>query len=78
MTSQPTRNNAATKSDEMTVTLKPGESAEIKLEMSKGAKANFEWTTNGGAVNHDTHGEGASKAFISYRTCLQLMGNRLY
>ena len=51
----------------MTVTLKPGESAEIKLEMSKGAKANFEWTTNGGAVNHDTHGEGASKAFISYK-----------
>ena len=66
-TSQPTVNNAATKSDEMTVTLKPGESAEIKLEMSKGAKANFEWTTSGGGLNYDTHGEGANKAFISYK-----------
>lgn len=74
-TSQPTENNAATKSDEMTVTLKPGESAEIKLEMSKGAKANFEWTTSGGGLNHDTHGEGANKAFISYKKGTNVMSD---
>src|SRR5215218_6918912 len=43
-------------SDEMTLTLKPGEGAEIKLEMIKGAKVTYEWTTSGGVVNHDTHG----------------------
>lgn len=63
---QPTGNNAATKSDEMTVTLKPGEGAEIKLEMSKGAKVNYDWKASGG-VNHDTHGDNTSKAFISYK-----------
>ena len=68
-TSQPTtmENNAATKTDEKTVTLKPGEGTEIKLDMSKGARVKYEWTTSGGAVNHDTHGEGANKAFISYK-----------
>lgn len=66
-TKQPTGNNAATKSDEMTVTLKPGEGAEIKLEMSKGAKVNYDWKASGGTVNHDTHGDNVSKDFISYK-----------
>ena len=61
-----TENNAASKTDEKTVTLKPGESVEIKLDMSKGARVKYDWTASG-AVNHDTHGEGASKAFISYK-----------
>ncbi|MDQ3748156.1 MAG: transmembrane anchor protein [Acidobacteriota bacterium] len=67
--SQPktTENNAALKTDEMTVTLKPGQGIEIKLEMSKGARVNYEWTTSGGALNYDTHGDNASKAFISYK-----------
>jgi hypothetical protein len=46
------------RTDEMTITLKPGQGAEIKLEMVKGAKASYEWTTSGGPVNHDTHGDG--------------------
>jgi len=58
--------------DEMTVTLKPGEGAEVKLEMTKGATARYEWSTAGGAVNHDTHGEGANKAFISYKKGAQV------
>ena len=32
-------------------TLKPGEGAEIKLLMKKGAKANYTWTVAGGVVN---------------------------
>lgn len=58
---------AALKSDEMTVTLKPGEAAEIKLEMAKGAKVKYEWTATGGVVNHDTHGDNPQKQFISYK-----------
>jgi hypothetical protein len=47
----------AAKSDETSVTLRPGEGAEVKLEMHKGAKANFAWKAEGGVVNFDTHGE---------------------
>lgn len=58
---------AAAKTDEMTVTLKPGEAAEIKLEMAKGAKVAYQWTATGGVVNHDTHGDNPQKQFISYK-----------
>ncbi|MGF7163579.1 hypothetical protein FHS85_005249 [Rhodoligotrophos appendicifer] len=54
-----------TRSDEMSVTLAPGEGAEIKLVMVKGAQANFAWTANGAAVNFDTHGDGGGEN-ISY------------
>ncbi len=47
----------ALKSDVVTVTLKPGEASEIKLEMLDKATVSYEWTTNGVPVNHDTHGE---------------------
>lgn len=51
--------------DEMSVILQPGEGAEIKLMMVKGAKANYAWTVNGGKVNFDTHGDGGGEN-ISY------------
>ena len=54
------------RTDEMTITLKPGQGAEIKLEMTKGAKASYEWTTAGGPVNHDTHGDGPNGATHSF------------
>lgn len=45
--------------------LKPGQPAEIKLEMLKGAEVKFSWTANGGKVNFDTHGDpfNAPKGF---------------
>ncbi len=49
--------NANGKADEIAFTLKPGESAEIKLDMSKGAQVTYQWTVQGGAVNFDTHGD---------------------
>jgi hypothetical protein len=49
---------ATPRTDEMTVVLKPGDGAEVKLEISKGGKAKYEWTASGGLVNHNTHGEG--------------------
>ncbi|TIN46968.1 MAG: transmembrane anchor protein [Mesorhizobium sp.] len=54
-----------TRSDEMSITLTPGEGAEIKLIMMKGAQADYSWTANGGVVNFDTHGDGGGEN-ISY------------
>jgi hypothetical protein len=48
------------RSDEMIVTLKPGEGTEVKMAMLKGATVKYEWKTDGGLVNHDTHGEPAN------------------
>lgn len=42
---------------EMSITLKPNQGAEIKLEMKQGAKVNYLWTANGSVVNYDTHGD---------------------
>ena len=52
-----TRSEAAYRSDEMTLTLKPGEGAEIKATMKKGDSYVFSWTVEGGAVEFDMHGE---------------------
>ena len=41
----------------MTVKLKPGQGAEIKLNMRKDAVVRYEWSTEGGPVNYDTHGD---------------------
>jgi hypothetical protein len=51
---------ATTRSDEMSVTLKPGQGAEIKLEMKQGAKATYSWAATGD-VNYDLHGDGGGK-----------------
>ena len=49
----------------VTLSLKPGEAAEIKLTMQKDASVRYEWSSVGGAVNYDTHGDpvGAPKNF---------------
>lgn len=51
--------------DEIPFTLPPGEGIEIKLRMTKGAKAQFSWMVKGGVVNYDTHGDGGGRS-ISY------------
>lgn len=55
----------ATRSDTMTITLKPGEGTEVKLSMLKGAQVKFAWTIEGGVVNFDMHGDGGGEE-ISY------------
>ncbi len=50
----------AARSDEMVVVLKPGEGTEVKMAMLKGASVKYEWKTDGGLVNHDTHGDPAN------------------
>lgn len=53
------------RSDEMSVTLQPGEGVEVKLVMTKGAKVNFSWDAAGAKVNYDLHGDGGGQD-ISY------------
>ncbi len=63
---QNTVNPAAPRTDEISVTLKPGEGAEVKLEMSKGATVSYEWMTVGGPVNHDTHADSPQVKYHGY------------
>ena len=53
------------RTDEISVTLAPGEGAEVKLVMVKGAKVNFTWGADGAPVNFDLHGDGGGEN-ISY------------
>lgn len=52
-----TRYQVPLRADEMTVTLKPGEGAEIKATMKTGDSYVFSWIAEGGAVEFDMHGE---------------------
>jgi hypothetical protein len=45
------------RSDELTLTLRPNEGAEIKASMQQGERFVFTWVAEGGAVNFDMHGE---------------------
>jgi hypothetical protein len=47
----------AARTDETSVTLQPGEGGEVKASLTKGQTIAYSWKTDGGKVNHDTHGE---------------------
>lgn len=53
----PARAAAGGQRHEMTITLRPGQGAEVKLDMRKGAQVTYVWQTSGGQVNFDTHGD---------------------
>lgn len=54
--------------EQMSLTLQPDEGAEIKAVMRAGESFVFGWTTDGGPVSFDMHGEklGATDEFSSY------------
>ena len=53
--------------DELSLTLKPGQAAEVKLDMKKGAKVTYKWVVRGGGmVNFDTHGDSAIAPAVGY------------
>lgn len=56
------------RSDEMMLTLQPGEGDEIKATMRQGDQFVFTWAAEGGKVNFDMHGErvNAGSDFTSY------------
>jgi hypothetical protein len=61
----PTTQAAAARTDEMKLTLAPGEGAEIKVTADAGVAIAFDWAVAGGHVNYDTHGDkiGAPRGF---------------
>jgi hypothetical protein len=60
---------ATARSDETTITLKPGEGQEWKMTMAKGAQAQFSWSVQGGVVNYDMHASAAAGGKeTSYKT----------
>ena len=70
---------SALKTNQMSVTLKPGEGTEIKLEVLKNKTVSYEWTAVGGPVNYDTHGEpynGEKGYFHSYNKGKQVKSDK--
>lgn len=57
---------AQSRSDLTTLTLAPDQGAEIKLTMNAGAKVRFEWSSNGGKVNFDTHADRPGVKYHPY------------
>jgi len=57
---------AGQRSDETVLTLAPDQGAEIKLVMAEGARANFTWTSSGGAINYDTHADRPGTPYYGY------------
>lgn len=66
------------RSDDMSLTLQPGEGSEIKATMRKGEQFVFNWAVEGGSVNVDMHGEkpNAGDKFTSYWKGQQLTGDQ--
>jgi hypothetical protein len=56
---------SAGRSDEVSFTLAPGQGAEIKLVMREGARVNYTWSSAGGPINFDAHGDAPGQS-ISY------------
>jgi hypothetical protein len=63
-----TKTEVPYRTDELSLTLQPGEGAEIKALMRKGEQIVFKWIADGGKVNFDMHGEppDAGDKFTSY------------
>lgn len=49
------------------IQLKPGEAAEVKLGMKKGAVIRYQWSVNSGHVNYDTHGDAEGVKYFGYK-----------
>lgn len=52
--------------DEVRLTLAPGEAAEIKLVMTQDAVVEYNWLVSDGHLNFDLHGNGVGGQSISY------------
>jgi hypothetical protein len=48
--------------DEVTFTLEPGASAEVKMTMEAGSVVEYAWTATGGRVNFDLHAHGGGES----------------
>lgn len=65
--------------DEMTITLEPHSGQEVKAHMSKGDSFIFQWTSTGGPVKAEMHGEkydAAEGEFTDYWKELEMTGGQ--
>lgn len=53
--------------DTLVIQLEPGEAAEVKLQMTAGAKLVFEWIADPGHLNSTWHGNGTAGEEATYR-----------
>lgn len=60
--------------DEVTFTLEPGATAEIKVTMEAGNVAQYAWTATGGRVNFDLHAHSGGKSIDYERGAGQTSG----
>lgn len=58
--------DAAVRSDQTEVVLKPGQGAEVKVAAAKGARIEFDWSVRGGIVNYDTHADAPGISYHGY------------
>ena len=63
----PVPESVPAQSETMQVTLAPDEGTEIKVKMEKGAMVNYNWRSDGGMANFDTHGD-SRKLKINYHS----------
>ncbi len=52
--------------DQRVILLAPGAAAELKLAMREGDRVSYRWTTEGGTLNFDTHGDNPSTDYHGY------------
>ena len=52
--------------DEISFTLAPGEYTEVKLVMTEGGSAEYEWSAEGGRINYDLHAHGDGES-VDYK-----------
>lgn len=65
-TTEPTAEIPAVRKDSISIDLQPGQATEVKLSMPKDASVNYEWKTEGGGVNFDTHGDASGVSYHGY------------
>lgn len=58
--------DAAVRSDQTEVILKPGQGAEVKVDAAKGVRIGFDWSVRGGTVNFDTHADAPGISYHGY------------
>ena len=58
--------SADVRSDVTSLTLSPGQGAEIKATMAEGVRLTYDWSVSGGAVNYDTHADAPGIDYHGY------------
>lgn len=66
----------AARQDGMSVTLAPGQGAEVKVKAAKGIPIDYNWSVSGGRVNYDTHADAPGISYHGYGKGQQSAGER--